>query len=324
MEFRIRMLKNGAPALLAGILLAGPAVAPAQEAAPDQIVVTIERQILTARDLDPWVVEAALFEPALLEVPRETARKVVLPEAAEEVLLGGWAETQLQQPVPEVIAAAAEQIQARQASLAGSAANLRDHVESAGLEMREYLRWLQESAGRRLTAREALRLRANIPAESPVPTVARADRVRLSHIYVHGLTMAALEKALRVRRDLAAGLAFADAARIYSEDPATAERGGDLGWLGRQEVAPALWDAVAPLQLGAPSQPVKGTNGYHIVAATDAETAEMEAYAEALLKARQEVLDDLRAEYVIRSAPGWEVDWLEEAAAPEEGLADGP
>lgn len=74
--------------------------------------------------------------------------------------------------------------------------------------------------------------------------------------------LAVTEQALA---ELRAGTEFAIVARRYSEDPATREQGGDLGWVRRSQVDPAFAEAAWRARPGQPVGPVKTRFGYHII-----------------------------------------------------------
>ena len=63
---------------------------------------------------------------------------------------------------------------------------------------------------------------------------------------------------------LAPGAEFGAIARQVSED-GSAQRGGDLGWLGRGRLAPAYEEAAFALAVGATSEPVETEFGYHLI-----------------------------------------------------------
>lgn len=75
----------------------------------------------------------------------------------------------------------------------------------------------------------------------------------------------AARKMLGELRDRAsAGESFAELARTYSEDHATAQGGGDLGWFSKGAMEPAFDAALANLQPGDVSQPFQTSRGWHI------------------------------------------------------------
>lgn len=63
---------------------------------------------------------------------------------------------------------------------------------------------------------------------------------------------------------LAPGAEFAAIARQTSED-GSAQRGGDLGWLGRGRLAPAYEEAAFALAVGATSEPIETEFGFHVI-----------------------------------------------------------
>ena len=65
-------------------------------------------------------------------------------------------------------------------------------------------------------------------------------------------------QAVRPRAD------FADLARKNSQDRATAEKGGDLGWIREDQLLPVVKDAVSGLQEGGVSEPVRTADGWHM------------------------------------------------------------
>ena len=58
---------------------------------------------------------------------------------------------------------------------------------------------------------------------------------------------------------------FAELARKYSDDRASAEKGGDLGWLREDQLVPAVKDAVAGMAENGVSDPVRTPEGWHIL-----------------------------------------------------------
>lgn len=73
------------------------------------------------------------------------------------------------------------------------------------------------------------------------------------------------ERLAQLRERIEAGDSFADLARAHSEDPASAARGGDLGWVNPGDMVPEfreVMEALAPKQI---SQPFRTQFGWHIV-----------------------------------------------------------
>ncbi|WP_334063500.1 peptidylprolyl isomerase SurA [Alteromonas genovensis] len=68
------------------------------------------------------------------------------------------------------------------------------------------------------------------------------------------------------KEDVKAGEAeFEELAKEYSEDPGSALRGGDLGWSNPDNYVPAFKDALANLEPGEFSEPVRSVHGWHLI-----------------------------------------------------------
>ena len=62
---------------------------------------------------------------------------------------------------------------------------------------------------------------------------------------------------------------FAAAAKEFSDDPGSANQGGDLGWASPEIYDPAFRDALLKLQKGQVSQPVHSSFGWHLIQLMD-------------------------------------------------------
>jgi len=71
------------------------------------------------------------------------------------------------------------------------------------------------------------------------------------------------------RDRIAAGESFADIAKLESEDPGSAVRGGDLGWNPPGTFVPQFDDALAQLAPGEISEPFRSPFGWHIILLED-------------------------------------------------------
>jgi hypothetical protein len=90
------------------------------------------------------------------------------------------------------------------------------------------------------------------------------DRFRASHIFLESAGDAeAIYKRLKEGDD------FAALARDYSKDRQSADRGGDIGYFGADDIDPAFVEAARRLEVGVYSKPVKTAYGYHIIKLTD-------------------------------------------------------
>ncbi|ASN06594.1 peptidylprolyl isomerase [Virgibacillus necropolis] len=93
--------------------------------------------------------------------------------------------------------------------------------------------------------------------------------VKASHILV-----ADEKTAKEVKQKLADGGDFAELAKEYSTDKASAEKGGDLGYFSVGKMVPEFEDAAYSLEVGKVSEPVKTQHGFHIIKVTDKRDSE--------------------------------------------------
>ena len=95
------------------------------------------------------------------------------------------------------------------------------------------------------------------------------DQLRVRHILLRPneiLDEAAVQqKIIGIRAQIAGGDDFATVAEAVSEDPASANEGGDLGWLSPGDTVPEFEEALADLPLNELSQPIKTRFGWHLM-----------------------------------------------------------
>jgi peptidyl-prolyl cis-trans isomerase SurA len=77
------------------------------------------------------------------------------------------------------------------------------------------------------------------------------------------------EKLLDIRQRILNGESFATLAVLYSEDPGSATRGGDIGWSAKAELDPEYSKAAFGLKVGSVSKIVESSFGYHIIQCMD-------------------------------------------------------
>ena len=103
------------------------------------------------------------------------------------------------------------------------------------------------------------------PEDLPIVPV----KYQLSQICVYpdrqAAAVAVREKLLSLRERIMNGEKFSTLARIYSEDPGSARRGGELGMASKSIFWPAFSDAAMALRPGTISQIVETPDGFHII-----------------------------------------------------------
>lgn len=94
-------------------------------------------------------------------------------------------------------------------------------------------------------------------------------KYQLSQICIYpdreAANLAVREKLLELRERILNGEKFATLARIYSEDPGSARRGGELGMASKSIFWPAFSDVAMSLKPGVISQIVETPDGFHII-----------------------------------------------------------
>lgn len=292
-------------------------VASSIEAAPEpvpveQVVAVIDRTVLTTTELDMWGLDARLRRGDDPQTPLTAYRKAVLDRMIDTRLLGDWAELQLEAPSPDTIDA--EYIQAIQEyeRLAGGAERLADQLRDAHIDDQEFRVWVRDKERREFMTSQILMAYANLGGASPLDgELPQAIRIHLSHIFVADSSEEGKRKALTIRRDIEAGLAFAEAARLYSTDVASSEKGGDLGWFTPAELDSKLWLASVETPRDSVSQPVPGNGGWHLLKVVDFETERSREWAVAMRGAEDRQLSKLRRESDVRLAEGYALRKIE-------------
>jgi peptidyl-prolyl cis-trans isomerase D len=106
------------------------------------------------------------------------------------------------------------------------------------------------------------------------------EQVRARHILFKLAHQAGAEEEARVRAEaeaalqrIQAGEDFAAVASQMSQDPASAQQGGDLGFFKRREMVKPFEDMAFGLRPGAVSEPVRTDYGYHVIKVEEVQEA---------------------------------------------------
>ena len=107
---------------------------------------------------------------------------------------------------------------------------------------------------------------AEMPAED-LPVIPTQYKLRQIVLYPdkESAAMVVKEKLLDLRERVLAGEKFSSLARLYSQDPGSATRGGELGMRSKTVYWPQFSDAAMSLKVGQVSQIVETPDGYHII-----------------------------------------------------------
>jgi parvulin-like peptidyl-prolyl isomerase len=112
------------------------------------------------------------------------------------------------------------------------------------------------------------------------------------------------EKAEDVKQQLENGGDFAELAKENSEDPGSAENGGDLGCLGKGETVPEFEQAAFGAEQGEIVGPVQTEFGYHILQVTDVKPEQTRPLQEVESQIRSQLATEKQSEVFSR--------WIEE------------
>lgn len=287
---------------------APPAQPPPAPAPPDRVVALVNRRTFTQSDLDFWVFEARLLDPAAAGLPDEVLRRLLLAESIDAFLLSGWAEIELEQ-IDEEAADARTQARLRAfEDAAGGRGALLARLEDAGLDAARFREWVRDRIRRDIFINQGLSRFVDAGGVSPGGAdFPQADRVEIAHILLASDPDSGelRQRALRLRRDIAAGTDFRDAVRLYSDDPATRSRGGRLGWFDMADLAPGFREAIRAVEPGALTEPVARPDGIHLLRVLNYETPARREFLREMARLERERLRQLRAESDIHLAEGY-------------------
>lgn len=141
--------------------------------------------------------------------------------------------------------------------------------------------WQEQLEEQSLTQKEQQQIASKIPELTPYDVKQYLDtadvsslpvipmKYQMSQICVYpdreAAALAVKERLLSLRERIINGEKFATLARLYSEDPGSAMKGGELGMASKSIFWPAFSDAAMSLKPGTISQIVETPDGFHII-----------------------------------------------------------
>jgi len=141
--------------------------------------------------------------------------------------------------------------------------------------------WRTQIEEQTLAQQEQQEIARNIPDLTPYDVKQYLDTVdvaalpvvpikyQMSQICIYpdreAAAIAVKERLLSIRERIINGERFATLARLYSEDPGSARKGGELGMASKSIFWPAFSDAAMALKPGVISQIVETPDGFHII-----------------------------------------------------------
>lgn len=271
------------------------AALPAAAEVIDRILVHVNARIVTEHQLDERI-EATLKEapPGLDRAAREQVRKAALKELVNEALLEDRAreldivstdaevEEQIKRLREQNNITSDEEFVKALATTGLTPAGLRDQLKRSST--------IQRVVGREVNSKvdlsdDALRL----VYESGKEKWVIPEKVRLAEVFVNA-GPGAEEKAREAATLARGGTKFEDVVLRYSDGP-TRSKGGDMGTVGRGELAAALDSAAFSLPAGAISDPIETRSGWHVLKIVEKLPAAYRPYSEVkgeILKTEQE------------------------------------
>lgn len=225
---------------------------------------------------------------AIEQIPQDPTRRDSLVRAVVDrmvddmILLQAAQRSGVTVPDASLESAVDEQFQRIQGQFPSQAA-FRKAVEETGMNMYQYRQNLRADVRSSLIRRQFLQQeRANLPPvavsdeeirtfyEQQASGTRRPARFSLRRLLIRpepdsaaaDSARAVAEEALR---EIRSGTSFEVAVRRYTDDRATREQGGELGWLQRGDVTDAFARAAWAAPPGRPVGPVRTPLGYHVI-----------------------------------------------------------
>ena len=88
------------------------------------------------------------------------------------------------------------------------------------------------------------------------------------------------------------GADFGAIARMYSKDPATLAKNGEIGWVPETQLQPEIRERIAQMKAGEISPPLRLSQGWHIVKLEETKAS----YVAPLAEVREQLITRMRAE----------------------------
>ena len=177
------------------------------------------------------------------------------------------------------VSAQLEQYMANYLTLTGGEEQLEEQFGKPIYKLRQ--EWRTQIEEQTLAQQEQQEIAKKLPTLTPYDVHQYLDTVEVSALPVvpikyqmsqicmypdrEAAAIAVKERLLSIRERILAGERFATLARLYSEDPGSARKGGELGMASKSIFWPAFSDAAMALKPGNISQIVETPDGFHII-----------------------------------------------------------
>ena len=177
------------------------------------------------------------------------------------------------------VTAQLDQYVAEMLTRAGGEDELAEYLGKPLYKLRQ--EWREQIEEQTLAQQEQQEIAKNLPELTPYDVKQYLDtadvaslpvvpiKYQMSQICVYpdreAAAIAVKERLLSIRERIIGGERFATLARLYSEDPGSARKGGELGMASKSIFWPAFSDAAMSLKPGTISQIVETPDGFHII-----------------------------------------------------------
>ena len=289
----------------------------------DRVVGVVNDDIILQSELDER------YEPALADLTRQmesspahtrdaqaiVLKRRVLDALVDERLLVQQAQQLKLGVTSEEIDRAIEEIR-RQNNV--DLDELMKALKQQGMTMAQYRQDLRRQILRLKVINAAVRSRVAVSDEEVrvyyeqnVRKMGVQRSVRASHVFLlipDGATPAEVERKRRLAADLVerarGGEDFGKLARQYSEDPATKEEGGDLGYFTRGSLPPAVEEIVFNMEVGEVRGPIRAARGFHVIKLQDRKDEGVKPLA----KIKEQLRQQLYQQEMEKATKAWLAD----------------
>lgn len=169
-------------------------------------------------------------------------------------------------------------------------------------------------------------LRARFVREAPGAEI-RARHILIAYPQEATQTQrdSAMDVAREVRQRAVEGEDFSALAQEYSDDPASAAQGGDLGFFGRGQMVPTFEQAAFGLDEGEMSEPVESPYGVHVIQLVERRAPDFDSVSgEFRRQVQAQMQVSAESTYVERIEGPAEVTLAEGAVEAAKGIAERP
>ena len=243
----------------------------------DRVVAVVGQNIILQSDIEAKYMQYRL--QGGIKGSASSIRCEILEDLMFEKLMLNQAEMDSITVTDEQVDAEVEQLVRYFISQLGSQENLEKYYKKTMPEIKEELRRMRKDqmlveqvqqtilANVEVTPAEVKKCYYNIPKDS-VPMV--NSKYEIAHLVKKppitlDEKLAVKDRLYKMRKRILDGERFSTLALLYSEDPGSAKKGGELGFHGRGEFAPEFEAAAFNLRDGEISEVVETEFGFHII-----------------------------------------------------------